>query len=297
MLGGVVVYSNEAKVALRGRPDGADRARTAPSRPRSPPRSPTARCARFGAELGIGITGIAGPGGGTPEKPVGTVCLSVADAVAGRRVDRTVQLPGDRAQVRDRTTTVALHMLRSLLLAELVSVRLFVALDLPAPALRALAAFRDAAADPVVWRPLDASTFHVTLAFLGHRDEADVARCVAALVRRAGRGAAARARAGAAAHARADRRARGSVGRAGPAAGGGERGARAGGRLRAGGAAVPAARDGRRGCARARGRRAASALPDRSRSASRGGPVVLYRSLLGRGGATYEPLWTTLAPG
>ena len=62
-----------------------------------------------------------------------------------------------------------------------MSIRLFVALDLPEPALRALAAFRDAAADPVVWRPLDASSFHVTLAFLGHRDEADVARCVEAL--------------------------------------------------------------------------------------------------------------------
>ena len=72
-------------------------------------------CARFGAELGIGITGIAGPGGGTPEKPVGTVCVSVADAVAGRRADRTVLLPGGRAAVRDRTTTVAMHMLRSLL--------------------------------------------------------------------------------------------------------------------------------------------------------------------------------------
>ena len=62
-----------------------------------------------------------------------------------------------------------------------MSIRLFVALDLPGAALRALEAFRDVAADPVVWRPLDASTFHVTLAFLGQRDEADVARCAAAL--------------------------------------------------------------------------------------------------------------------
>jgi RNA 2',3'-cyclic 3'-phosphodiesterase len=53
--------------------------------------------------------------------------------------------------------------------------RLFVALDLPADAVAALAAFRDAAADPAVWRPLDVATFHVTLAFLGHRPEADVA--------------------------------------------------------------------------------------------------------------------------
>jgi RNA 2',3'-cyclic 3'-phosphodiesterase len=52
--------------------------------------------------------------------------------------------------------------------------RLFVALDLPAAAVGALARFRDAAADPAVWRPLDAATFHVTLAFLGHRPEDDV---------------------------------------------------------------------------------------------------------------------------
>ena len=70
-------------------------------------------CARFGAELGIGITGIAGPGGGTPEKPVGTVCLSVADA-RGRARGSTARCscPGDRAAVRERTTTVAMHMLR-----------------------------------------------------------------------------------------------------------------------------------------------------------------------------------------
>ena len=68
---------------------------------------------RFGADLGIGITGIAGPGGGTPDKPVGTVCLSVAGPAG--RLDRTVRLPGDRATVRERTTTVVMHLLRRLL--------------------------------------------------------------------------------------------------------------------------------------------------------------------------------------
>jgi 2'-5' RNA ligase len=53
--------------------------------------------------------------------------------------------------------------------------RLFVALDLPSAAIGALVRFRDAAVDPAVWRPLDEATFHVTLAFLGHRPEADVA--------------------------------------------------------------------------------------------------------------------------
>ena len=71
---------------------------------------------RLNAEIGIGVTGIAGPGGGTPEKPVGTVCFSVSDGE--RRLTRRVRLPGGRFDVRDRSTTVALHMLRRLLLGE-----------------------------------------------------------------------------------------------------------------------------------------------------------------------------------
>jgi nicotinamide-nucleotide amidase len=114
VLGGVVVYSNEAKVAFADVPMELIEAHGAVS-PEVAAALADGACARFGAELGIGITGVAGPGGGTPEKPVGLVCLSVADAPAGRRVDRTVQLPGDRGLVRERTTTVAMHMLRSLL--------------------------------------------------------------------------------------------------------------------------------------------------------------------------------------
>jgi RNA 2',3'-cyclic 3'-phosphodiesterase len=62
-----------------------------------------------------------------------------------------------------------------------MSVRLFVALDLPDAARAALARFRDAAADGAVWRPLRDESLHVTLAFLGHRPEADVERVVGAL--------------------------------------------------------------------------------------------------------------------
>jgi nicotinamide-nucleotide amidase len=114
VLGGVVVYSNEAKVAFADVPMELIEAHGAVS-PEVAAALADGACARFGAELGIGITGVAGPGGGTPEKPVGLVCLSAADAPAGRRADRTVQLPGDRGLVRERTTTVAMHMLRSLL--------------------------------------------------------------------------------------------------------------------------------------------------------------------------------------
>jgi nicotinamide-nucleotide amidase len=113
VLGGLVVYSNEAKIALAGVPEGLIAAHGAVSPEVATALSRGAR-ERVGAEIGIGITGIAGPGGGSPEKPVGTVCLSVSTDSAAE--ERVVRLPGGRADVRDRTTTVALHMLRALLL-------------------------------------------------------------------------------------------------------------------------------------------------------------------------------------
>jgi competence/damage-inducible protein CinA-like protein len=71
---------------------------------------------RRGAEIGVGVTGIAGPGGGTPEKPVGLVCFSVAGPDGS--LTRSVNLPGARFDIRDRSTTVALHLVRRLLLGE-----------------------------------------------------------------------------------------------------------------------------------------------------------------------------------
>ncbi|MDP9293851.1 MAG: hypothetical protein M3O90_05395, partial [Actinomycetota bacterium] len=62
-----------------------------------------------------------------------------------------------------------------------MSLRLFVALDLPPAARAALAAFRDTAADPAVWRALSDDALHVTLAFLGHRPESDVERAAEVL--------------------------------------------------------------------------------------------------------------------
>ena len=73
--------------------------------------------AAFGADFGIGITGIAGPGGGTEEKPVGTVCFSVCSR-DGARLTRRLRLPGSRSDIRDRSTTVAMHLLRRVLLGE-----------------------------------------------------------------------------------------------------------------------------------------------------------------------------------
>jgi len=69
---------------------------------------------RHGVDLAVAITGIAGPGGGSEEKPVGTVCWCVRHA-DGDRLDRAIRVPGGRVEVRDRSTTVAMHMLREFL--------------------------------------------------------------------------------------------------------------------------------------------------------------------------------------
>jgi len=111
-LGGLVVYSDAAKSGFADVPAELIERHGAVSSEVAAALADGA-IARFGAEFGIGITGIAGPEGGSDEKPVGTVCLSVAHA-GGERIDRTVQLPGDRATVRERTTTVAMHLLRRL---------------------------------------------------------------------------------------------------------------------------------------------------------------------------------------
>ena len=115
VLGGLVVYSNEAKAELAGVDPGLIERAGAVSTAVAQALADGAR-ARLGADVGIGITGIAGPGGGSEDKPVGTVCFSVSDA-SGRLTRRTL-LPGGRFDVRDRSTTVALHLLRRLLLGE-----------------------------------------------------------------------------------------------------------------------------------------------------------------------------------
>jgi nicotinamide-nucleotide amidase len=114
--GGVVAYSNEAKTSLLGVDPGLIESVGAVSSEVAVALADGA-CARFGASVGVGITGIAGPGGGTEEKPVGFVCFSVARS-DGRRLTRSARLPGGRADIRDRATTVALHMVARLLRGE-----------------------------------------------------------------------------------------------------------------------------------------------------------------------------------
>ncbi len=115
-LGGVVAYSNEAKIEHVG-VDAELIARFGAVSTEVAEALADGAAERFGAEIGIGITGIAGPDGGTKEKPVGTVCFSVSSR-DGRRITRATRLPGDRADVRDRSTTVAMHLLRRLLKGE-----------------------------------------------------------------------------------------------------------------------------------------------------------------------------------
>ncbi len=113
VLGGLVVYSDEAKSALAGVDPALVKRVGAVSEEVAVALADGAR-ERLGADVGVGITGIAGPGGGTPDKPVGRVCFSVAGP-GGARLTRSLQLPGGRADVRDRSTVVALHLVRRLL--------------------------------------------------------------------------------------------------------------------------------------------------------------------------------------
>ena len=114
VLGGVVVYSNEAKTALAG-VDPALIERVGAVSVEVAEALADGAIAALGADVGVGITGIAGPGGGTEDKPVGTVCFSVATR-DGARLTRRLQLPGGRFDIRDRSTTVALHLIRRVLL-------------------------------------------------------------------------------------------------------------------------------------------------------------------------------------
>ena len=114
--GGVVAYSNEAKVELLGVPAELIERHGAVS-PEVAEAMADGALERFAAELAIAVTGIAGPGGGTEEKPVGYVCICVKQSGAGA-LARDVVLPGDRAEIRDRSTTLAMHLLRRLLLGE-----------------------------------------------------------------------------------------------------------------------------------------------------------------------------------
>ena len=108
-LGGVVCYSNELKSAWVDVPAELIKAKGAVSA--------EVACAlaegirrRTGSTLGLGVTGIAGPGGGLPEKPVGTVHLALAEASSSK--ERSLRFPGDRDRIRWQASQAALDMVR-----------------------------------------------------------------------------------------------------------------------------------------------------------------------------------------
>jgi nicotinamide-nucleotide amidase len=114
MLAGVVAYSNHSKTALADVPAKLIETHGAVSEPVAVALADGVR-ARAGADIGVGVTGIAGPGGGSPEKPVGTVAIAVT-GLGPARV-RTFSFLGGRAQVKFSATQGALDMVRRVLSA------------------------------------------------------------------------------------------------------------------------------------------------------------------------------------
>ncbi|MDQ3571779.1 MAG: competence/damage-inducible protein A [Actinomycetota bacterium] len=114
--GGVVAYSNGAKTDVLGvSPELIDEHGAVS--PQVAEAMADGAIARFEADLGVGITGIAGPTGGTEAKPVGYVCICVKSADRGM-IARDPVIPGTRADIRERSALLAMHLMRRLLLGE-----------------------------------------------------------------------------------------------------------------------------------------------------------------------------------
>ncbi|HZO35526.1 MAG TPA: competence/damage-inducible protein A [Solirubrobacteraceae bacterium] len=112
--GGLIVYSNASKIELAGVDPALIERHGAVSREVAEALADGAR-ERLHADIGIGVTGVAGPGGGSDEKPVGLVWIGVSTADPELRGSESIVMPGNRADVRDRTTTFALHLARRIL--------------------------------------------------------------------------------------------------------------------------------------------------------------------------------------
>lgn len=111
--GGVVAYSNEAKAELLGVDPGLIEREGAVS-PEVAEAMADGALERFGADVACSVTGIAGPDGGSEEKPVGYVCFCVKSR-SGELLPRDIELPGDRGDIRERSVVIAMHLLRFLL--------------------------------------------------------------------------------------------------------------------------------------------------------------------------------------
>jgi nicotinamide-nucleotide amidase len=116
VLGGLVAYADEVKAGLLDVDPGLIERHGAVS-PQAARAMALGALQRCGADVALAITGVAGPGGGGEEKPVGTVCWCGL-AGDGAELELRMVLPGDRAEIRDRSTTVGMHLLRRLLRGE-----------------------------------------------------------------------------------------------------------------------------------------------------------------------------------
>jgi nicotinamide-nucleotide amidase len=110
--GGIVAYEDDVKLAPLGVAQETLAAHGAVSAETAAAMAEGAR-ESLGADVAVAVTGIAGPGGGTPEKPVGLV--QICAVAPGRELARELHLPGDREAIRRRATAAALHLLRELL--------------------------------------------------------------------------------------------------------------------------------------------------------------------------------------
>lgn len=116
-LGGWVVYDNAMKTSQLGVPESMLQTAGAVSEAVARHLAEAA-LQRAGADCALGVSGIAGPGGGTPDKPVGTIWIALGERRGGRIVTQAERWlwPGERALVRDRAAKAALNMLRLRLL-------------------------------------------------------------------------------------------------------------------------------------------------------------------------------------
>jgi competence/damage-inducible protein CinA-like protein len=112
VLGGVVAYADEVKVRELGVPQALLDGHGAVSAEVAQAMAHGAR-ERLGADVAVSVTGVAGPGGGTEEKPVGLVYIHAEGPDGG--LGREFSFPGDRASIRARSVVIALHLVRTLL--------------------------------------------------------------------------------------------------------------------------------------------------------------------------------------
>jgi nicotinamide-nucleotide amidase len=116
VLGGVVAYSNAAKTEFLDVPPELIAAHGAVSEPVAVAMAEGIQ-SRTGAHVGVGVTGIAGPGGGSPQKPVGTVAVAAVGPDRSARV-RTLLFPGGRSMVKFQASQAGLDLVRKILIAD-----------------------------------------------------------------------------------------------------------------------------------------------------------------------------------